>query len=331
MMLRTSLPKIVTNHIPGSNFDDCENRGQINMESLLQHLTVIGSGTQGSMLAYRSAVYGRTVCVYDVDAAALKRAKEKLDLWLGKGVLADRVSDFDMVRIGERISYVCDIDEALTDADLVIENVPEILSLKQDVWEMIDRHAPPHTLLTTNSSSLKASDIGIRVERKSKTFNLNFMTPTKDDLVEVMWNAATAEQSKTAILSFLRAQENVPIITKREIKGFSLNRMWRAMKKECLELWAGDYISPNDFDRAFVLEWGTAYGPFALMDKVGLDIVKQIELTYYAESKDPSDLPPKALDEYIEKGWLGEKAGRGFYTYPNPAYEQSGWLRGEDA
>jgi 3-hydroxybutyryl-CoA dehydrogenase len=183
--------------------------------------------------------------------------------------------------------------------------------------------------MTTNSSSLKASDIGKFIKRKDKTFNVNFMTPTKDDLVEVMWNTNTSEATKDAAIAFLKAQNNVPIVTTIEIKGFSLNRVWRAMKKECLKLWANGYISPEDFDRAWILEWGTPYGPFALMDKVGLDIVKQIEMTYYDESQDSNDIPPIALDDMIAKGWLGEKTGKGFYEYPNPAYEKPGWLRGE--
>jgi 3-hydroxybutyryl-CoA dehydrogenase len=77
-----------------------------------------------------------------------------------------------------------------------------------------------------------------------------------------------------------------------------------------------------------MLEWGTGYGPFGLMDKVGLDIVRQIELSYYAESQDERDIPPRALDEMVEQGLLGEKTGKGFYEYPNPAYEKKAWLRG---
>ncbi|MDR3225933.1 MAG: hypothetical protein LBT52_06560 [Clostridiales Family XIII bacterium] len=300
------------------------------MEKTPQTITIIGCGTQGSMLAFRSAAYGRTVSIYDPSAEAMQRAQVKIDGWFASYVEAGKLSQSEMEQARASVSAHTDLRGALLNADLIIENVPEILSLKQDVWREIDALAPEKALLTTNSSSLKASDIGRDIGRKDRTFNLNFMTPTTDDLVEVMWNDATSEQTKAAALAFLKAQRNVPIITKREIKGFSLNRMWRAMKKECLKLWADDYISPNDFDRAFVLEWGTEYGPFALMDKVGLDIVKQIELTYYAESGDPSDLPPAALDEYIEKGWLGEKTGRGFYTYPDPAYSQPGWLRGED-
>jgi 3-hydroxybutyryl-CoA dehydrogenase len=144
-----------------------------------------------------------------------------------------------------------------------------------------------------------------------------------------MWNDDTSEETKQSVLAFLRAQDHVPVITFREIKGFTLNRVWRAIKKECLKLWADGYTTPEDLDRAWMLEWGTPYGPFALMDKVGLDIVAQIERSYYSESQNEDDLPPKALLEMVENGFLGEKSGRGFYHYPNPIYAQEGWLRDE--
>jgi 3-hydroxybutyryl-CoA dehydrogenase len=283
------------------------------------------------MLAYRSAVYGRRVRVYDVSGEALARAAEKVEGWLSDGALADRFEVFDREGIRGRLAYTSDLGEALEDADIVIENVPERLALKQEVWNRIDAAAPEKTLLTTNSSSLKSSDIGAGVARKDRTCNMNFMTPTKDDLVEVMWAAQTSEDTKEAVLAFLTGQGNVPIVTKKEIKGQGLNRVWRAMKKECLKLWAGGYIAPEDLDRAFIMEWGTAYGPYGLMDKVGLDIVQQIERTYYEESGDPDDLPPALLDEWVEAGRLGEKSGQGFYSYPNPAYAEPGWLRAGSA
>lgn len=297
--------------------------------TLLQNVTIVGAGTQGSMLAFRSAIYGRKVWVYDLCESALQTAEKKIKLWLEERVKRNQLTDSDVTCILNHIHFTSNIHKAFEGAELIIENVPEQFELKQSVWEEIDALAPPQALLTTNSSSLKSSDIGKKVKRKDKTFNINFMTPTEDDLVEVMWNSCTSEDTKAKALTFLRAQQNIPIITQREIKGFSLNRVWRMMKKECLKLWAEGYISPEDFDRAFMMEWKTDYGPFGQMDKVGLDIVYQIELTYYNESKEPSDLPPKALEEMVKQGYLGEKSGKGFYTYPNPAYLQKGWLRKE--
>lgn len=293
----------------------------------MKHVTIVGSGVQGSMLAFRSAVYHNHVCIYDVNKAAAQKAICKIEHWLTEYVTAGKIGEADREAALLRIRVSDDLKDALKDADLVIENVPEKLELKQRVWEEIDAAAPPDTLLTTNSSSLRSSQIGLNVKRKDKTFNLNFMTPTVDDLVEVMWNAHTSDDTKTLILAFLVSNHHIPIITNKEIKGFSLNRVWRAMKKECLKLWAEGYTKPEDLDRAFMMEWATDHGPFGLMDRVGLDVVRDIEYSYYKESGDESDIPPKALDEMIEKGWLGEKTGKGFYEYPDPSYKKQDFLR----
>ena len=295
----------------------------------LQNVAIVGAGVQGSMLAFRCALYGKQVALVDVDRGVLERAGGKIAGWLEERVSRGELSGAEAEAVRARIVAHDALAEALADADIVIENVPEQLELKQAVWAQIDALAPAKTLLTTNSSSLRSSEIGAGVGRKDKTFNLNFMTPTEDDMVEVMWNDRTSAATREAALAFLESIRNIAIVTRREIKGFSLNRVWRAVKKECLRLWAEGYIDPHDLDRAFMLEWRTGYGPFGLMDKVGLDVVRDIELSYYRESGDESDLPPRALEEMVERGDLGEKSGRGFYEYPDPAYLRPGWLRGE--
>ncbi len=297
------------------------------MYKTIKNVTIVGSGVQGSMLAFRSAIYNKNVCIYDVSLNATEKAVAKVKQWLSEYVAAGKISKEDMEAALLRIRVSDHLKDAVEEADLVIENVPEKLELKQKSWEEIDAAAPAETLLTTNSSSLRSSQIGINVKRKDKTFNLNFMTPTTDDLVEVMWNAFTSDESKKLILDFLISNNHIPIVTNKEIKGFSLNRVWRAMKKECLNLWADGYIKPEDLDRAFMMEWETDRGPFGQMDRVGLDVVRDIEYSYYNESGEGSDIPPKALDEMIEKGWLGEKAGKGFYEYPDPSYQRPDFLR----
>lgn len=292
----------------------------------LSDVTIYGAGVQGSMLAFRCAVHGKRVVLFDVDASALERAQQKIDGWLEERVRDGRLTEAEAAGTRQRVVPVRDAAAAVAAADIVIENVPERLEQKQAVWVEIDRLAPSKTLLTTNSSSLRSSEIGAGVGRRDRTFNVNFMTPTEDDLVEVMWNDATSEQTKQAAIGFLTSICCIPVVTKREIKGFSLNRVWRAMKKECLMLWSQGYVEPEDLDRAFMLEWKTTWGPFGLMDRVGLDVIRDIELSYYRESGDETDLPPQALAEMIAAGRLGEKSGRGFYEYPAPAFERPGWL-----
>ena len=113
------------------------------------------------------------------------------------------------------------------------------------------------------------------------------------------------------------------------VEGFSHNRVWRAVKRETLHLVADGYSNREDLDRAWMLEFGMAYGPFGLMDKIGLDVIRDIEMQCYLDSGDERDKSPQMLDDMVSRGQLGVKTGWGFCTYPNPDYERPGWLRKE--
>ena len=289
-------------------------------------VAIIGAGVQGVQIAFRSAVYGKTVSVFDISQDMLGNADTRVKGWLQDYVCAGKLTDAESEQAYRRIKYYTSLQQCLEGVDLTIEVVPDKLELKQKVWAEIDSLAPPEMLLTTNSSSLKSSSIYTDVARKDKTYNLNFMTPVKDDLVEVMWNDQTSKETKALAMGFLLDLKLVPIVTKKEIKGFSHNRVWRAIKKETLKLWSQGYCDYEDLDRAFMLEFSTTFGPFGLMDIVGLDVIRDIEISYFNESGDPTDQPPQKLIEFIEAGKLGVKSGEGFYKYPDPAYHSRDWL-----
>jgi 3-hydroxybutyryl-CoA dehydrogenase len=109
--------------------------------------------------------------------------------------------------------------------------------------------------------------------------------------------------------------------------GFIFNRVWRAIKKECLHLVDDGVATHEDVDRAWMIATGGRAGPFGMMDMVGLDVVRDIEMVYYRESGDELDAPPRLLLDKIERGELGIKTGKGFYTHPYPAYQAPGWLK----
>ena len=121
----------------------------------------------------------------------------------------------------------------------------------------------------------------------------------------------------------------VPIVAYKEIMGFSFNRVWRAVKRETMHLVDQGYYTHEDLDRAWMMNFEMPCGPFGLMDKIGLDVIRDIEMQYYLNSGDERDKPPQMLVVMVARGDLGVKSGRGFYTYPHPACEQPGWLRKE--
>ena len=150
-------------------------------------------------------------------------------------------------------------------------------------------------------------------------------------LVEIMRGSQISDAVIQAARSFIRSLGLVPIVLRRDSVGFVANRIWRVIKKECLKIVAEGVATAADVDRAWILNWGTRFGPFGLMDIVGVDVVRDIELSYWRVSGDSTDRPPSFLDGMIDRGELGVKTGRGFYSYPNPAYQHTGWLEAIDS
>ena len=119
----------------------------------------------------------------------------------------------------------------------------------------------------------------------------------------------------------------VPLVVKKEIAGFLFNRIWGAIKNEALFLVDRGYASFEDIDRAWMINTGMKIGPFGLMDMVGLDVIYKVCMAYYKETQDEREKPPKILIEKVKKGELGVKTQKGFYSYPNPAYQNPNWLK----
>jgi 3-hydroxybutyryl-CoA dehydrogenase len=116
-------------------------------------------------------------------------------------------------------------------------------------------------------------------------------------------------------------------VVRGESKGFIINRVWRAIKREALRVVDEGHADPEDVDRLFALFWGIDQGPFGAMDVIGLDVIADIEDTYIAVATDPADRRSRVLHELVSEGMLGVKTGEGFYTYPDPAYATPGWPR----
>ena len=290
----------------------------------IKRVGIVGTGTMGSRIAFQCARCGKRVNLYDISPEALDKALEQIQAWLKEYGTADEAE-----KAFANIRPCSDLAECVSDVELVIENVPENLEMKRKVFAQMDRLAPPHVLLCTNSSSLPASRIAQATKRSDKVFNVNFGDPRHDQLVEMMFHSGVPEETRIAGEEFLKSINMVPIITEKEIMGFSFNRTWRAIKREVLHLVGDGYSHFEDIDRAWIMLFGTKWGPFGLMDDIGLDVIRDIEIQYYLESGEERDKPPQFLENMIARGRLGAKSGRGFYTHPHPEYLREYWLKKE--
>lgn len=294
----------------------------------IERVAVVGSGTMGRQIALQTAWGGLPVALYDLDPAALERARAaqraELATWVAAGKLSEDAAD----AVASRLRYAASLAEALAGADLAIEVVPERVELKRAAFAQIDALLAPGAIIATNSSSIRVSLLEDATARPELVANLHFYLPVwEHPMVEIGGGTRTGEPVLAALTMFARQIGMLPLRVHKESTGFIFNRVWRAIKKEVLKVVDSGVASHEDVDRAWLIAYGTAnLPPFALMDRVGLDVVMDIELHYARESGDPADLPPPILAERVARGDLGQKTGRGFYTYPNPAYAAPDFL-----
>jgi 3-hydroxybutyryl-CoA dehydrogenase len=294
----------------------------------LSRIFVIGSGTMGTKIAHRCIVSGLETMLYDKYPEILDKAVAQIQQWLDERIKQGHMTAEQTKAARAKLHPCKTLSDSLGTVDLVIETVPENLALKRRVLAEIDDLLPPEVYVCTNSSSLPCSKMADSLSRPERFFNINFSMPQEptDKLVELMRGEKTADEALVAGEMFVRQLDMVPIVTHREIMGFSFNRVWRAIKREALHLVDQGYSDYQDIDRAWMMEFGTPFGPFGLMDIIGLDVVRDIEEQYYLDSGEPRDKPPKILDDMISDGKLGVKSDQGFYTYPNPAFKEKAWL-----
>jgi 3-hydroxybutyryl-CoA dehydrogenase len=296
----------------------------------METVCVVGAGFMGAQIGLQCATHGYDVWLVDTADEALERAgamcTKVLDTQLEKGqITAEQQEAF----LG-RIHSATEMREAASKADLVFEAVPERLELKREVFGRLDAICPEHTILATNSSSIRVSAIEDATTRPDRVLNTHFYPPVwQRTIVELMRGTQTSNETIDRVSRFARGIGMTPLIVRKESTGFLFNRVWRAIKKECLHLVDEGVASHEDMDRAWMIALGSPAGPFGLMDMVGLDVVRDIEMVYYGESGDESDAPPKLLLDKIAKGELGVKTGKGFYAYPNPAFQDPSWLKGD--
>ncbi len=293
----------------------------------IETIGVVGAGTMGRRIAFGCVIYGKKTRLFDTKPAALEEAVRYVHSLVEERVRSGRLSEGTVESAMAALEPTDSIEACVTGTDFVIEAVHENVELKRKVFAEIGRFVGPDTLIGSNTSSIPGSSMADASGRPEKTFNLNFGTPDHVK-VEVMGHPKTAPSTIDDAVGFLRSVGLVPIVDKKEIQGYAYNRVWRAVKKEVLYLLDGGYLTPEDMDRAWMLDWGTPIGPCGLMDEIGLDVVRDIEMVYYNATGDPSDKPPKMLLDMIEQGKLGRKSGEGFYKYPDPAFEKPGWLKG---
>jgi 3-hydroxybutyryl-CoA dehydrogenase len=276
-------------------------------------VAVIGAGTLGRRIALMFAAHGAGVKIYDLAEAQRKAAVEFASQNLP--ALADQLTG---VEPGQ-VSAEADLAEAVRNAWLVVEAIPERLELKKQVFGQLDELAAADAILASNSSSYASRMFLDKVHRPERVLNIHFYMPPKQNAVDVMSCGKTDRDVIDFVLTTLPNFGLYPFEARRESTGFIFNRIWAAVKRESLEVVAEGVSTPQEIDRMFQINTGSGAGPFRMMDQVGLDVVLDIEEHYCAEHPEYPEGPRRVLRTYLEQGRLGVKSGAGFYdNYPTP-------------
>ena len=276
------------------------------MPNKVKKIAIIGTGAMGKRIAIKAATYNYDVKLYDIDIGKLQNFVRTWKNFVKK-----------TESLGT-ITFYNDISDTVADVDLIIEAIPENLQLKLEIFNRIDKVAPHNAIIASNSSSFPISKLEGAVGRKDKLLNIHFYMGLGElsliEMADIMKGNETSEETFEIGINWIESIEFRPLVVKKESYGFVFNRIWRAIKKECLKVWAGGYANIEDIDAAWKIALGKP-GPFRVMDKIGLDVVYDIEMSYFKNSENPDDKPPQALKEMVDKGFLGLKTKRGFYEY----------------
>lgn len=296
-----------------------------------KNITVAGSGVLGSQIAYQTAYKGFTVSVYDINDEAIEHAKERISKLTSRYQEDLGVSKEDVDTAFNRISYFTDLENAVSNADLVIEAVPEVVNIKTDFYKKLGQVAPEKTIFATNSSTLLPSQFAEATGRPEKFLALHFANEIwKNNTAEIMKHPGTDEKIFNEVIEFAKSIGMVPLPLHKEQPGYILNSLLVPFLDAGQMLLVKEVADIETIDKTWMIGTGAPLGPFAILDVVGIKTAYNITLAKVEETGDPKlkKLAEMLKNNYIDKGKLGRETGEGFYTYPNPKFLQKDFLKG---
>jgi 3-hydroxybutyryl-CoA dehydrogenase len=281
----------------------------------LQTVAILGAGLMGRGIAYASALGGYQTILQDTDAPALDKAAAEISALLEKGVATGKVAGEDAVAARKRLATTRALGEAVREADLVIEAVPERIELKVELFTALDRLAPTHAVLASNTSSLSITEMAAATRRPTQVVGMHFFNPVhRMRLLEVVRALETSEETLAAAVAVGERMGKECVVV-RESPGFVTSRINAMIGNEAFYMLQEGVASATDIDRALKLGLNHPMGPFELVDLVGLDTRLAI-LRFLHRTLGEKFRPCPLLEQYVAAGRLGRKAGRGVYDYP---------------
>jgi 3-hydroxybutyryl-CoA dehydrogenase len=288
-------------------------------------VAVIGAGIMGSGIAQLAAMAGDDVANHDVSAEQHERARAAVAKSLGRFAKKGSIAESDVARIAGRIAYTSNLPDAVSDADVVIEAVPEILDLKREVFDTVVRHARADALLGTNTSQLSITSIAAPLgDDGARLVGVHFFNPpVMMRLLEIIAGLQTSPETLERARELGEHLGREVVICRKDSPGFLTSRAYAILRLECVKMLEEGLASAEDIDKALRLGFNFPMGPLELGDMNGIDTYVHA-LNGLANAHGDRFRPTVGLKNMVAANRLGRKSGRGFYEYdgdgrPRPA------------
>jgi 3-hydroxybutyryl-CoA dehydrogenase len=280
----------------------------------MKHVVIIGAGTMGHGIAQVCAMAGLDAHLVDSDPDRVQQGiahiRANLDKGIDRGKVSPAEADLAMSRV-----HATALEQAATDADIVIEAIPEHLELKQKVFCDVAQHASPDCIFGTNTSSLSITKIASAIPHPERVIGTHFFNPVHImTLLELVVGQHTSPDVLAAVQA-LGDRLGKDVIVVQDMPGFATSRLGVCLGMEAIRMVEQGVASPSDIDKAMMLGYRHPIGPLKLTDLVGLDVRMAIGTYLAQELKNPAFEPPQLMREMVEAGRLGKKSGEGFYPW----------------
>jgi enoyl-CoA hydratase/3-hydroxyacyl-CoA dehydrogenase len=288
----------------------------------VKNITVLGSGVMGHGIAQVSATAGYNVVLRDIKQEFLDKAMGKIKWSLDKLVSKEKISKEEGDSIFSRITPIVDLNEAVKNAELVIEVVPEIMELKKLVYAELDKAAGPDVIFASNTSTLPITEIANTTSRPEKFIGIHFFNPPQlMKLVEVIPGEKTSQQVTDLTLDYVKSVNKQAVVCRKDVPGFIINRLFIPMVHEACFLKDRTGATLEEIDSAVKFNLEFPMGIFELADFTGMDVIHKATVEMHLRDKkviNPHPLVEKMFDEKK----LGQKSGEGYYKYSDDKYER---------
>ena len=289
---------------------------------VVKNITVLGSGVMGHGIAQVSATAGYNVVLRDIKQEFLDKAMEKIKWSLDKLVSKEKISKEEGESIFSRITPIVDLNEAVKNAELVIEVVPEIMDLKKSVYAELDKVAGPEVIFASNTSTLPITEIANTTSRPEKFIGIHFFNPPQlMKLVEVIPGEKTAQEITDLTQEYVKSVNKQAVLCRKDVPGFIINRLFIPMVHEACFAQDRTNATLEEIDSAVKFKLGFPMGIFELADFTGMDVIHKATVEMHLRDKKVIN-PHPTVEKMFDEKKLGQKSGEGYYKYSDDKYER---------